>query len=139
MQGDPMKLLLTITALASAVIGPAVAQDETERGNKNAVLELTMTLLPANAETPSVVTAAIELPKDASGAYIPSADGVEHSAPGLSTANLAREDGRAFGQATAAAARENRENATRASRDAEVEGPPPAPPEPPDHPSPPPR
>ena len=133
-----MKRLFAITALASAVIGgAATAQDEPERGNKNAVLELTMTLIPMNAESPAVVTAAIELPKDSSGDYIPSANGVEHSAPGLDTANVAREDGRAFGQATAAAARENRENATRASHDAVVEEPPPAPPETPDHPTPP--
>ena len=132
-----MKRLFAITALASAVIGgAAIAQDESARGNKNAVLELTMTLIPINAESPAAVTAAIELPKDSSGDYIPSAAGVEHSAQGLDTANLAREDGRAFGQATAAAARENRENATRASHDAELEGPP-APPEPPDHPTPP--
>ena len=133
-----MKRLFAITALASAVIGgAAIAQDEPERGNKSAVLELTMTLIPMNAESPGVVTAAIELPKDSSGEYIPSANGVEHSAPGLDTANVAREDGRAFGQATAAAARENRENATRASHDTGVEGPPAPPETPPDRPTPP--
>ena len=73
-----MKRLFTITVLASAVIGgAAIAQDEPERGNKSAVLELTMTLIPMNAESPAVVTAAIELPRDSSGDYIPSANGVE--------------------------------------------------------------
>ena len=137
-----MMRLLTIIVLASAVIcGTAAAQDEPKRGNSAVALEITMTLIPANARTPDAVTTTIELPKDPDGNYIPSAAGVEHSADGLATANAAREDGRAFGQATAAAARENREDATRASRGAASEQRPetPEPPETPDRPAPPPR
>ena len=135
-----MTRLLTMTVLASALIcGTAAAQDERKRGNSDAALEITMTLLPANAGTPDAVTKTIELPKDEDGNYIPSAAGVEHSAGGLETANAARENGRAFGEAAAAAARENRENATRASRAAasEERPDPPETPEPPDRPSPP--
>ncbi len=125
MQGNRVKRLFAIAALASTVMGGTViAQNEAERGIKNPVLELTMTLIPMDAESSSVVTAKIDLPKDAGVDYLPSAAGVEHSARGLSTANAAREDGRAFGAATAAAARENRENAGRTSRAAQIEEPP---------------
>ena len=126
----------SIAVLTSAAIGgPALAQDPPPR--VPSVLELTMVLIPANAETPEAVTAKIELPKDAaSGNYIPSAQSVEHSERGLETANAAREDGRAFGQATAAAARDNREDAVRASHGAD-EKERPAPPETPDRPTPP--
>lgn len=136
-----MTRLLTITVLASAVICGTAAAQEPKAGNRDAALEITMTLLPATAQTPDAVTNTIELPKGSDGHYIPSAAGVEHSADGLATANAAREDGRAFGQATAAAARENRENATRASRAApsEQRPEPPETPEPPDRPGPPPR
>ena len=139
-----MMKLLTMSVLASAVIcGSAAAQDRPKRGNRDAALEITMTLLPASAQTPDAVTKTIELPKRPDGSDIPSAAGVEHSANGLATANAAREDGRAFGQATAAAARENRENATRASRPdpSEQRPEPPETPETPapDRPGPPPR
>jgi hypothetical protein len=122
--------------LASAFVGgSAIAQEARARGNERAALELTMVLIPANAQTPDAVTKTIELPKDdGSGAYVASAQDVEHSERGLETANAAREDGRAFGQATAAAARDNRENASRASRDAAAP-PRPAPPETPDRPA----
>jgi hypothetical protein len=124
-------------ALASAFVGgSAIAQEARERGYERAALELTMILIPANAQTPDAVTKTIELPKDdGSGAYVPSAQGVEHSAQGLETANAAREDGRAFGQATAAAARDNRENASRASRDADTPPRQPTPAETPDRPA----
>lgn len=134
-----MKQLLAIAAMTSAFgCGSAIAQSESERGNKDAVLELTMTLLPANAEAPDAVTAMIELPKaDSSGVDLPSAQGVEHSERGLGTADVAGEDGRAFGKAAAAAAREDRENASRASHDVETQEQPPALPETPDPPGPP--
>ena len=125
---DPNKLQAVVDAIAEGGIR---------------ALEITMTLLPASAQTPDAVTKTIELPKRPDGSDIPSAAGVEHSANGLATANAAREDGRAFGQATAAAARENRENATRASRPdpSEQRPEPPETPETPapDRPGPPPR
>jgi hypothetical protein len=138
-----MQRLFVITMLASAATcGTAVAQDEPERGNSGAALEITMTLLPASAQTPDAVTKVIELPRDTDGNTIPSAAGVENSARGLETANAARENGRAFGEAASAAARENREDATRASRGAasrEHPTPPEMPetPETPDRPAPP--
>jgi hypothetical protein len=132
-----MQRLFVISVLASAAMcGTAAAQDAPKRGNSGAALEITMTLLPANAQTPDAVTKVIELPKDADGNSIPSSAGVEHSAGGLETANAARENGRAFGEAASAAARENRENATRASRDA-ASGDRSTPPETPDRPGPP--
>jgi hypothetical protein len=126
-----MKRLLAIGALTSAIIcGAATAQDDVQRGNKDAVLELTMTLIPASAKTSAAVTAIIELPKESSGGELSSTQGVEHGARGLDAANAAREDGRAFGEAAAAAARDNRESAGRASR---TDGNPPAAnPDPPD-------
>ena len=129
-----MKRLLAITALTSAAIeGSAIAQDEAQRGNRDAVLELTMTLIPKDAKTSAAVTAIIELPKELSGDDIVSRQGVEHGARGLDTANSAREDGRELGEAAAAAARDNREAAGRASRDVGNQPPSPAP-EPPDRP-----
>ena len=106
-----MKQLLLITGLAAALAaGPVLAQDDVDEG-----LDLTITLMPEGAELPEVVTALIELPKDENGEYIPSAEGVANSADGLDTANRAREDGRAFGEAAAAAAQDNREDAGRGS------------------------
>src|SRR5690349_21689987 len=75
--------------------------------------EQTISLLPEGAELPDVLTAAITLPKDANGEYRPAAKAVERSAAGIATANAAREDGRAFGESTAAQAKENRELRTR--------------------------
>jgi hypothetical protein len=77
--------------------------------------EETVVLLPEGAELPDVVTAAIDLPKDADGEYRPSAQAVE-SAKGLATANAAREDGRAFGAQMAANAADNREAHSRGAR-----------------------
>lgn len=84
-------------------------------------LELTMTLMPANAELPEAVTKSIELPPAAS------AGGAEASEPGRARADdargnrqegqdaaaEARERGREFGEAMAEQARENREDAGR--------------------------
>ena len=78
--------------------------------------EQTVVLLPEGAELPDVVTAAIDLPRDADGEYRPSANAVESSAKGLATANAAREDGRAFGAQMAANAADNRETRARGSR-----------------------
>jgi hypothetical protein len=108
--------LLVITALAlTLTAGSAFAQDGTEGEEADEALDLTMTLMPQDAELPDVVTADIELPKDEEGLPIPSEQGVEHGGEGLETANLAREDGRAFGEAAAAAAQENREDVSRGS------------------------
>jgi hypothetical protein len=129
-----MKRLLAITALTSAIVcGAATAQDDAQRGNRHAVLELTMTLIPASAKTSAAVTAIIELPKESSGNELPSTPGVEHGARGLDAANAAREDGREFGEAAAAAARDSRESASRASRSG-GQPPPAANPKPPDPP-----
>jgi hypothetical protein len=134
MEGDPMTRLLAITALTSAInCGSAIAQDELKHGNRDALLELTMTVMPTNAKTSDAVTTIIELPKESSGDGIPRTQGIEHSARGLDTADSAREDGRAFGEAAAAAARDNREAASRASHDVGNE-PKPANPETPDRP-----
>ena len=131
-----MKRLVAIAVLA--VYGSATAQHQSEHAVSDAVLELTMTSIPANAETLAAVTARIELPKDdRSRDDAPSAQGVEHGALGLDKASAAREDGRAFGEAAAAAARDNRENASRASRGVADQERPPAAPETPDRPSPP--
>jgi hypothetical protein len=78
--------------------------------------EDTVVLLPEGAELPDVVTAAIDLPRDAAGDYRPSVSAVESSAKGLATANAAREDGRAFGAQMAVNAADNRETHSRGSR-----------------------
>ena len=98
-----MKLKSILAAASLTLCGYAFAQNGEE----------TIALLPEDAELPDVVTAAIDLPKDANGEYRPSARAVESSAKGLATANAAREDGRAFGQSMAEQAKENRELRTR--------------------------
>jgi hypothetical protein len=77
-----------------------------------------MTLIGEAADLPAAVTKNLELPRDDSGAYLASPRAVERAAKGLSTANLAREDGRAFGQATAEAAREESRGAADEAREA---------------------
>jgi hypothetical protein len=101
-----MKLRSVLVAASLTLSGYAFAQDA----------EQTIALLPEGAELPDVVTAAIDLPKDADGEYRPSARAVDSSAKGLATANAAREDGRAFGQSMAEQAKENRELRTRGER-----------------------
>jgi hypothetical protein len=98
-----MKLTMLTVALAWALGGSALAQNGEE----------TIVLLPEGVELPDVVTAALDLPKDENGEYRASAEGVAHSAKGLDIANAAREDGRAFGEQTAALAKENREDHAR--------------------------
>jgi hypothetical protein len=110
-----MKLALA-AAVFIAMSSGAVAQGKSDAKSLDSRLEQTMALLPQGAELPSAVTEAIDLPKDDEGEYRPNAAAIEHSAHGLEIANLAREDGRAFGQATAAAAQENREDHARGSR-----------------------
>jgi hypothetical protein len=123
-----MKQVVVIAALAgSVIVASASAQSGTTPAKADRVLDLTIQLMPANAELPAVVTAAIELPQDGAGEYVSSAQGVERSARGVETANLAREDARALGEAAAAAARDDRENATRASRPDLAADPAPAP------------
>ncbi len=103
-----MRLKSITTAMLLTLSGYAFAQDA----------EQTIALLPEGADLPDVVTAAIDLPKDADGEYRPSARAVERSAEGIATANAAREDGRAFGESMAAQARENRESRARGERPA---------------------
>jgi hypothetical protein len=113
-----MKQLIYLTALAVSLgTASAFAQEDSE--NITAGLDVTIALVPADAELPDVVTAPIDLPKDEDGNDIPSAEGVENSAHGLETANRAREDGRAFGEAMAAAAQQNREDAAHGPPDLE--------------------
>lgn len=74
----------------------------------------TIILMPEGAELPVVVTGGIDLPKDVN--VRPAAAAVENGARGLAIANDARENGRGFGEAMAAQARENRENKARGGR-----------------------
>jgi hypothetical protein len=105
-----MKRFAVIGALAVAVIvTSASAQSGTVPARAAGVLELTMRLMPANAESSTAITSTIELRKDSAGAYIT-------NAPRAESADLGREDGRAHGEAAAAAARDNRESASRRSR-----------------------
>ena len=123
-----MKQKSLVAATLLALSGYAFAQDG----------EQTIALLPEGAELPDVVTAAIDLPKDADGEYRPSVRAIESSAHGIATANAAREDGRAFGERMAAQAKEDRELRTRGERPDQVPDDvslptPPEPPQRPDH------
>jgi hypothetical protein len=126
---------LTIIAVAGLVLGAdwTFAQDAPVDD-----LEITMTLMPEDGDLPDAVTRELELP------VFPESDENEeqqgddnsaNSADGLEIANQAREDGRAFGQDTAAAAQENRENLGRGMPPEDLPlGPPEDPPGPPDNP-----
>jgi len=113
-----MRHFWTAAAVALTLMGgPAFGQDRGPRDREatdeaTRHLESTMTVIAENADLPEAVTKTLELPKDDTGAYLAAQQGVEHSAAGLAKANLAREDGRSFGQATAEAARENAEHGT---------------------------
>jgi hypothetical protein len=104
-----MKHFLPIVGCAIALAGTsAFGQDE---ANEGAVIS-TMTVIPESAELPDAVTKELVLPDEASEAAR------EHSAEGLAKANAARIDGRAFGQATAAAAREHAQDTADAAVEA---------------------
>ncbi len=96
--------------LALATVSQVCAQERAiER------LELTMTLLPEEAQDSGAITRRIELPPPPAGerpAEPPGADQGQGQ-QGLDTATEARERGREFGQSVAEQARENRENAGR--------------------------
>lgn len=110
-------LLIGGWVLAPVAAAQAPSDDETVPEE----LELTMTLMPADAELPDAVTKTIELPTAASES------GVAASEQGLATANGARQNrqegfdaaadarerGQEFGEAMAEQARENREDAGR--------------------------
>jgi hypothetical protein len=113
-----MRHFLIVTGLAFALsAGSALGQegDEGSGDEGSDSSESTLTVIPEDAELPSVVTEDLALPKDGED-FLPAVQGVEHGSAGLETANLAREDGRAFGEAAAAAAEQNREDFERGSR-----------------------
>ena len=108
--------------MAACFIGSAVfGQEPPDDPPVPEELELTMTLMPANAELPEAVTKTIELPASAAprGAEASEAgreragDARANRQEGLDTAAEARERGLEFGEAMAEQARENREDAGR--------------------------
>lgn len=115
--GSRAVLVMAACFIGTAVLGQEPPDDEAVPEE----LELTMTLMPANAELPEAVTKTLELPPAAA------ARGAEASEPGrdragdargsrqegLDTAAEARERGLELGEAMAEQARENREDAGR--------------------------
>jgi hypothetical protein len=123
-----MNQFAVIVALAGAVtVTSAAAQSGAAPVNPVAEVGLTMRLMPANAESPAVITATIELRKDNAELRKDSPAERIASAKSAEAASRAREDGRAFGEAAAAAARDNRESASRGSRPDLADDRPPAP------------
>lgn len=119
-------IAVATVALAGLVALPVAAQQQAEKRTPPR-LEITMTLLPANAKDATEITRKIELPaagqSKADGKPPAELPGAEHGkGQGLDTAVEARERGREFGQAVAEQARDNRENAGR--RDDHPSGPP---------------
>ena len=107
--------------IGACFLGTALAEEPPDEEPVPEELELTMTLMPANAELPDVVTKAIELPPAASDRGAEASepgreradDAREHRQEGLDTAAEARERGLELGEAMAEQARENREDAGR--------------------------
>jgi hypothetical protein len=140
-----MKKLGSIAVVAAAIFSicaTATAQDENDSDLIGEELELTMTLLPAGADRPDVITKTIELPPAASSRGdeagergLETADEArENRQEGLDTAAEAREQGQEFSQEMAEQARENREDAGRGNAPETPPGPPedlPVPPNPP--------
>lgn len=129
---------LTWTGLALAVTCACGADaQENERASER--LEITLTLLPEQAENAAqVIQRIIDLPPpptdpaNDNGQKPEELPGIENGqGEGLDTAAEARERGRDFGQDVAADARENRENAGRGD---DPPGPPETPPGPPETP-----
>lgn len=89
----PTRKLSVLLFLAALTAGTAHAQDS----------EVTIQVIPPDAQVPEVVTGEIRLPDEAA----PEAH--ENAAAGLHTANQAREMREEFGRETADAAREGRE------------------------------
>lgn len=107
------RVLIATTCTLALGSNWTLAQDDVEGENDD--LEVTIAVMPQDAELPDVVTTEISLPTDEDGNFVASDEGVENSADGLAIANDARADGRAFGEAAAAAAEANREELGRAS------------------------
>lgn len=105
-------LMSALTVALSANL--ALAQEEGDGDTEG--LGVTFQLLPENVELPEAVTRELSLPNADDPELPPPQQALDNSQGGLDTANAAREDGRAFGQATAAAAQENVENLGRGSR-----------------------
>ena len=113
--------LITLFACLLLMSGATFAQENGDGGDggEEDDLDITMTLLPANAATPEAMTKSIQLPAAAV------AQTQEHSAAGrskerrtqaLEKAAEARERGRDFGQDMATQARDARENRSRGGR-----------------------
>ena len=129
----PSRHLLVLSALAVSLSGGWVfAQEGGEESageDSDAGLELTMRMLPANAEVPDAATRDLVLPTridevTGEAVPIPSEQGQLHGGLGLERANEARqnvlgnaaENGREIGEAAAEAAQNNREELGRGTR-----------------------
>jgi hypothetical protein len=112
-----MKIRSTLVFFSALTLSLSASWVFAQEGEGGDDLDVTMTLMPEGADLPDAVTRELELPRytegENEGEYIPSSQGVENSANGLETANAAREDGRAFGEAAAEAAQDNREEHSR--------------------------
>ena len=111
-----------IVVMAACFLGTGVfAEEPPDDEPVPEELELTMTLMPANAELPDAVTRKIELPTAASARGAEASepgragadDARENRQEGLDVAAEARERALEFGEAMAEQARENREDAGR--------------------------
>lgn len=120
MNGFGLKnIVRTAALLAGGLLVSAVAFAEDDAVPEE--LELTMTLMPVNAELPDAVTRTIELPAAASGEAVEASErglstadeARQNRRAGLDTAAEARERGQELGEAMAEQARENREDAGR--------------------------
>ena len=87
------QVLLTVAAVALA--GPVYAEEDNDGDTSNTTEEEMEVVMAEEGDDPEDIIKLLELPENASDT------GRINSAKGLETANLAREDGRAFGQAMA--------------------------------------
>lgn len=111
-----------VLILGGWILAPgAAAQAPSDDEEVPEELELTMTLMPADAELPDAVTKTIELPPAASDTGVAASergpstasDAKQNRQEGHDAAADARERGQEFGEAMAEQARENREDAGR--------------------------
>jgi len=115
-------------AVSSAVVlslsASWVLAQEGEAGTEgSSELEVTLSLLPEGVELPDAAIRSLDLPRfpaeegsEEPGEYKPAQQAQDHALDALANATEARDEGRARGEAAAAAAQDNREEFGRGER-----------------------
>lgn len=117
-----------LAVVFAVVTAPAAAEDGPDPAELTEDLDLTMRLMPQDAQRPDIITKTITLPpaalRNRQDDGDAGDDAEDRGQDGRDIADEARERGRDFGQDMAERARENREDATRGGPPEDIPGPP---------------